>query len=363
MTSTPSATPSTTARSRCAACRHATSCWSSRARCRRRRRASCSGPSAASCTSTSSSSWRDAGLRLGSPAPARPRARDRVVGPAGAVRAPRPGRGHPGRPRRRRAVRRSPSRPRPVRRRSRPCTTPGSCASWRRRGRSTSATSGRPTTSCPTCSPCPACAPGWASVTRAGACRRPARVVVLRDDDAADRGHLRRRPLGRRLRAGRDRRRARRRARRLRAVPAAGAPRHDVAVRRLLLLQQRGDRRRPRRRPRPAGRVAVLDVDYHHGNGTQQIFYERDDVAFVSLHGDPARAYPYHTGFADETGRRPGAWLDAATCRSPPAPTTTPTSPRSSRRWRRSRPSRPDRRRRVARASTPTSTTRCATSP
>ncbi|CAN5779274.1 histone deacetylase family protein [soil metagenome] len=50
------------------------------------------------------------------------------------------------------------------------------------------------------------------------------------------------------------------------------------------------------------GRVAVLDVDYHHGNGTQQIFYERDDVLFASLHGDPARAYPYHTGFADEIG-------------------------------------------------------------
>jgi acetoin utilization deacetylase AcuC-like enzyme len=49
-------------------------------------------------------------------------------------------------------------------------------------------------------------------------------------------------------------------------------------------------------------RVAVLDVDYHHGNGTQQIFYDRADVAFVSLHGDPQRAYPYHTGFADETG-------------------------------------------------------------
>jgi acetoin utilization deacetylase AcuC-like enzyme len=49
-------------------------------------------------------------------------------------------------------------------------------------------------------------------------------------------------------------------------------------------------------------RVAVLDVDYHHGNGTQQIFYGRDDVAFVSLHGDPQRAYPYHTGFADEIG-------------------------------------------------------------
>jgi acetoin utilization deacetylase AcuC-like enzyme len=49
-------------------------------------------------------------------------------------------------------------------------------------------------------------------------------------------------------------------------------------------------------------KVAVLDVDYHHGNGTQQIFYDRGDVQFVSLHGDPQRAYPYHTGFSDETG-------------------------------------------------------------
>jgi acetoin utilization deacetylase AcuC-like enzyme len=62
------------------------------------------------------------------------------------------------------------------------------------------------------------------------------------------------------------------------------------------------------------GRVAVLDVDYHHGNGTQQIFYERDDVAFVSLHGDPARAYPYHTGFADETG---AGWGSGSTCNIP----------------------------------------------
>ncbi|HEU4464852.1 MAG TPA: histone deacetylase family protein [Gemmatimonadota bacterium] len=50
------------------------------------------------------------------------------------------------------------------------------------------------------------------------------------------------------------------------------------------------------------GRVAILDVDYHHGNGTQQIFYARGDVLYVSLHGDPARAYPYSSGFADETG-------------------------------------------------------------
>jgi len=56
-------------------------------------------------------------------------------------------------------------------------------------------------------------------------------------------------------------------------------------------------------------KVAVLDVDYHHGNGTQQIFYGRDDVLFVSVHADPARAYPYVTGFADETGS--GAGLGA----------------------------------------------------
>jgi acetoin utilization deacetylase AcuC-like enzyme len=57
---------------------------------------------------------------------------------------------------------------------------------------------------------------------------------------------------------------------------------------------------------RTGGKVAVLDVDYHHGNGTQQIFYDRDDVQFVSLHGDPERAYPYLTGFRDERGAGKG---------------------------------------------------------
>ncbi|MGD9792101.1 MAG: histone deacetylase family protein [Acidimicrobiia bacterium] len=51
-----------------------------------------------------------------------------------------------------------------------------------------------------------------------------------------------------------------------------------------------------------SARVTVLDVDYHHGNGTQQIFFERPDVQYVSLHGDPRRAYPYFAGFADEIG-------------------------------------------------------------
>ncbi|MFT5042941.1 MAG: acetoin utilization deacetylase AcuC-like enzyme/GNAT superfamily N-acetyltransferase [Hyphomicrobiaceae bacterium] len=55
------------------------------------------------------------------------------------------------------------------------------------------------------------------------------------------------------------------------------------------------------------GRVAVLDIDYHHGNGTQDIFYERSDVLTVSVHGHPSFAYPYFSGFSDETGRGAGA--------------------------------------------------------
>jgi acetoin utilization deacetylase AcuC-like enzyme/GNAT superfamily N-acetyltransferase len=55
------------------------------------------------------------------------------------------------------------------------------------------------------------------------------------------------------------------------------------------------------------GRVAVLDIDYHHGNGTQDIFYERADVLTVSIHGHPSLAYPYFSGFREERGRGPGA--------------------------------------------------------
>jgi acetoin utilization deacetylase AcuC-like enzyme len=55
-----------------------------------------------------------------------------------------------------------------------------------------------------------------------------------------------------------------------------------------------------------AGKVAILDVDYHHGNGTQSIFYARDDVLFVSIHGDPDQEYPYFLGRADETGTGKG---------------------------------------------------------
>ena len=53
-------------------------------------------------------------------------------------------------------------------------------------------------------------------------------------------------------------------------------------------------------------RVAVLDVDYHHGNGTQDIFYDRADVAFASVHADPATDYPYFWGHADEAGTGDG---------------------------------------------------------
>jgi acetoin utilization deacetylase AcuC-like enzyme len=56
-----------------------------------------------------------------------------------------------------------------------------------------------------------------------------------------------------------------------------------------------------------AARVAILDVDFHHGNGTQDIFYDRPDVLYVSLHGDPADAFPYFSGYADETGTGAGA--------------------------------------------------------
>jgi acetoin utilization deacetylase AcuC-like enzyme len=54
-------------------------------------------------------------------------------------------------------------------------------------------------------------------------------------------------------------------------------------------------------------RVAILDIDYHHGNGTQQIFWERGDVLYLSLHADPARAYPYFSGYAGEQGAGDGA--------------------------------------------------------
>jgi len=56
-----------------------------------------------------------------------------------------------------------------------------------------------------------------------------------------------------------------------------------------------------------AAKVAVLDIDSHHGNGTQGIFWERGDVLTVSVHGDPRRYYPWYVGYADERGAGAGA--------------------------------------------------------
>ncbi|MEO6782218.1 MAG: histone deacetylase family protein, partial [Bradyrhizobium sp.] len=62
-----------------------------------------------------------------------------------------------------------------------------------------------------------------------------------------------------------------------------------------------------RLRARSANRVAILDIDSHHGNGTQGIFWRRGDVLFVSVHGDPGRYYPWFTGHAGERGEGDGA--------------------------------------------------------
>ena len=53
-------------------------------------------------------------------------------------------------------------------------------------------------------------------------------------------------------------------------------------------------------------RVAILDIDYHHGNGTQDIFYGDANLLFVSIHADPATDYPFFWGRADERGEGPG---------------------------------------------------------
>jgi acetoin utilization deacetylase AcuC-like enzyme len=55
-----------------------------------------------------------------------------------------------------------------------------------------------------------------------------------------------------------------------------------------------------------ARKVAILDLDYHHGNGTQSIFYQRSDVQFISIHADPRTEFPFYLGHADETGEGAG---------------------------------------------------------
>ena len=73
-------------------------------------------------------------------------------------------------------------------------------------------------------------------------------------------------------------------------------------------------------RLQPLGRVALLDVDAHHGNGAQAIFARDDGVLTGSVHVDPAHGwFPHFLGFADESG----GGRATATSRSPPAPATT----------------------------------------
>ena len=69
-----------------------------------------------------------------------------------------------------------------------------------------------------------------------------------------------------------------------------------------------------------AKRIFILDIDFHHGNGTQAIFYDRSDVFFVSLHGDPKDAFPHFLGHADEKGSGEGVGYN---CNYPMAPGTT----------------------------------------
>jgi acetoin utilization deacetylase AcuC-like enzyme len=57
---------------------------------------------------------------------------------------------------------------------------------------------------------------------------------------------------------------------------------------------------------RTGGPVAIIDIDVHHGNGTQGIFYSRGDVLTVSVHADPANYFPFYAGYAGERGEGPG---------------------------------------------------------
>ena len=175
----------------------------------------------------------------------------------------------------------------------------------------------------------------WADTRRR---RDPARVPRARDDRqrADDRGHVRRRPprpaahrgpLGlpgaghldadRRGDVCRVARGRRRRADRGRTScwagirPPTGCAGRPATTPRARCTAATATSTTPRSRPRRSSRatgepVAILDVDYHHGNGTEQIFWRRGDVLYVSLHAHPDREYPYYLGWPEETGEGPG---------------------------------------------------------
>ena len=77
---------------------------------------------------------------------------------------------------------------------------------------------------------------------------------------------------------------------------------------------------------RAGKRTAILDIDVHHGNGTEAIFYDRADVLTVSIHAHPKRFYPFFWGYAEETGPRRGRGVSISTCRWSAAPPSSPTS-------------------------------------
>ena len=132
----------------------------------------------------------------------------------------------------------------------------------------------------------------------------PAGLVLLRHRHPDGRRELHGRAGRRRRRPDRGRPGRRRGPGRLRPLPAPRPPRRPRLLRRLLPPQQR--RHRGQVAGHRLGRVAVVDVDFHHGNGTQDVFWEDPEVLYVSLHGDPAGHYPHFTGAADETGGGPG---------------------------------------------------------
>ena len=136
----------------------------------------------------------------------------------------------------------------------------------------------------------------------AGRHQRLARLLLVRCEHADRRRHLGR---GARRRALRDDR-GRDRVRKASARPTRSAGRRAITPRAAPTAATATSTtpRSPRSTcaTRAAAASRVLDVDYHHGNGTQEIFWERDDVQFVSLHGDPETEYPWFMGYADERG-------------------------------------------------------------
>ncbi len=69
------------------------------------------------------------------------------------------------------------------------------------------------------------------------------------------------------------------------------------------------------KRLKKRGRGVILDIDFHHGNGTQQIFYRDPSVLFISIHGDPRDFYPYFSGYPEETGAASGVGFNMNICR------------------------------------------------